>query len=105
VRACPQYYFLVSDIRSALTVPVKLKNEVVATIHVESTRLSAFSQRHLDLLTSVADQAVVVIEMLGSTHSGIGRFQLSEDQSGRCHAEPARDPGLDCTRSSRGDAR
>ena len=47
---------------SALYVPMKIEGETIGVIHVQSHRLDAYSQEDIDLLSALANVAVIAIE-------------------------------------------
>ncbi len=57
-----RYYNADSRTRSELCVPIKLAQRRVGVINVESERLAAFSERDLQLLTTLAHNLSVIIE-------------------------------------------
>ena len=61
-RLDPRYHRWFSDMESALTVPVRFHGNVIGTLHVESTRTTAFSDQQAKLLEALADQAAIAIE-------------------------------------------
>ncbi len=59
----PRYVWMRgSQTRSELTVPIKVKGEVIGVLDVQSNRLNAFDQSDLALLQSLANQAAVAIK-------------------------------------------
>ena len=62
VRRDLRYVALKRDIRSELAVPMFLKRHMVGVINVDSTRGSAFTEEHRQLLSIIAEQAARVIE-------------------------------------------
>jgi adenylate cyclase len=51
------------NLRSILCVPLKLKNEMIGVVYADNRiRSGLFSQRHLELLTALANQAAVAID-------------------------------------------
>ena len=65
VRESPHYFDGAPDVRSELTVPVKVGGRVVAVLNAESTRLAAFDEDDLRLFSAIAAQLGMVLE---STH-------------------------------------
>ncbi len=57
-----RYINAVSDVRSELVVPLLLKDRCIGVFDLESPELSAFSKKHVELLTLLAAQAAVAIE-------------------------------------------
>lgn len=63
VRQDPNYVEMKgSDTLSEVTVPVKVKGEVIGVLDVQSDQLNAFDETDLIVLQSLADQAAVAIE-------------------------------------------
>jgi signal transduction histidine kinase/ligand-binding sensor domain-containing protein len=59
----PRYVWMRgSGTRSELTVPIKLKGEVIGVLDAQSDRLDAFDESDLTVLQSLADQAAIAIE-------------------------------------------
>jgi PAS domain S-box-containing protein len=60
----PRYYALepLPDTRSELAVPIRVQDQVVGVLDVQSTELNAFDQADLFILQTLADQAAVAIE-------------------------------------------
>jgi len=60
----PRYYPLpeTSGSRSALAVPLKVKEATIGVLDVESDRLNAFDESDMVMLQSLADQAAIAIE-------------------------------------------
>ncbi len=58
----PHYKEWYGEIKSNITAPLLLGNHVIGTLAAESTSLNAFSDYHLRLLKSLADQATIAIE-------------------------------------------
>ena len=48
--------------RSELTVPIKLKEQVIGVLDIQSERLNAFDQSDITVVQSVANQAAIAIE-------------------------------------------
>ena len=62
VREIPYYFEAVPDIRSALTVPVKVSDRVVAVLNAESSQPEAFDENDLRLFSSIAAQLGAALE-------------------------------------------
>ena len=59
----PRYVWMQgSKTRSELTVPIKLKGQVIGVLDVQSERLHAFDESDLTVLRSLASQAAIAIE-------------------------------------------
>jgi GAF domain-containing protein len=60
----PMYLLLeeIADTRSELTVPIKVKGQVIGTLDVQSSELNAFDESDLATLQTLADQAAIAIE-------------------------------------------
>jgi HD-GYP domain-containing protein (c-di-GMP phosphodiesterase class II)/putative methionine-R-sulfoxide reductase with GAF domain len=60
----PRYYFVeeLADAKSELAVPIKLREEVIGVLDVQSNRLNAFDEIDLSTLSTLADQLAVAIE-------------------------------------------
>jgi nitrate/nitrite-specific signal transduction histidine kinase len=59
----PRYVWMQgSRTRSELTVPIKLKGQVIGVLDVQSDRLHAFDESDLTVLQSLASQAAIAIE-------------------------------------------
>jgi len=59
----PRYVWMRgSETRSELTVPIKVKGEVIGVLDVQSDRLNAFDESDLAVLQSLAHQAAIAIE-------------------------------------------
>lgn len=60
----PRYYALepLPDTHSELAVPIRVQDQVVGVLDVQSTELNAFDQADLFILQTLADQAAVAIE-------------------------------------------
>ena len=60
----PRYYLLepLPDTRSELAVPIRVQDQVVGVLDVQSTELNAFDQADLFTLRTLANQAAVAIE-------------------------------------------
>ena len=59
----PRYVYMKgSATRSELTVPIKVKNEVIGVLDVQSDSVNAFDETDLKLLESPAHQAGAAIE-------------------------------------------
>ncbi len=52
----------IADTRSELTVPIKVKGQVIGTLDVQSTELYAFDESDLSTLQTLAHQAAIAIE-------------------------------------------
>ena len=50
------------DIKSELTVPIIIQNQVVGILDVQQTSLHPFTEHQLDLITAVADQLAVALQ-------------------------------------------
>jgi GAF domain-containing protein len=63
VREEPRYVWMRgSKTRSELTVPIKLKGEVIGVLDAQSNQLNAFDESDLSVLQALADQAAIAIE-------------------------------------------
>lgn len=51
-----------SEVRSELTVPIIIQNQVVGILDVQQTSLHPFTERQLDLMVAVADQLAVALQ-------------------------------------------
>jgi len=60
----PMYLLIeeVADTRSELAVPIKLKDQVIGTLDVQSRELNAFDESDLVTLQTLADQVAIAIE-------------------------------------------
>jgi len=60
----PNYYFVEEskDTRSELAVPIRLKEETIGVLDVQSVELDAFSQSDVSPLQTLADQLAIAIE-------------------------------------------
>ena len=60
----PRYYALepLPDTRSELAVPIRVQDQVVGVLNVQSTKLNAFDQADIFILQTLADQTAVAIE-------------------------------------------
>jgi sigma-B regulation protein RsbU (phosphoserine phosphatase) len=58
----PRYIPVVGDVRSELVIPLLLKDRCIGVFDLESPELSAFTQRHVEILGILASQAAVAIE-------------------------------------------
>lgn len=61
VREDEHYHSWFDDIESNLTVPLLFGADLIGTLHVESTRLDAFTVEQQELLQSLGDQAAIAI--------------------------------------------
>ncbi|KAA3658149.1 MAG: GAF domain-containing protein [Calditrichaeota bacterium] len=57
----PRYFQLKADIQTELAVPMKLEDQLIGVLNVDSTRKNAFSEEDVDLLTLLANQSAQVI--------------------------------------------
>lgn len=62
VRTNPHYFAGHPETLSELCVPIKVGGEVVGVINIESKRLNAFNEQHLDFMQTLAAQLSVVME-------------------------------------------
>jgi sigma-B regulation protein RsbU (phosphoserine phosphatase) len=62
VTADPRYIAAVEGVRSELVIPLLLKDRCIGVFDLESPELSAFTKKHVELLTLLAAQAAVAIE-------------------------------------------
>ncbi|MEE8390313.1 MAG: GAF domain-containing protein, partial [Anaerolineae bacterium] len=62
VREVPYYFEGAPNIRSALIVPVKVADQVVAVLNAESPQLEAFDEDDLRLFTTIAGQLGVALD-------------------------------------------
>jgi GAF domain-containing protein len=62
VRNDPHYIDVLPGILSELCVPVKVGNQVIAVINLESARPNAFGQNEVDLLTAMAHQLAIALQ-------------------------------------------
>jgi sigma-B regulation protein RsbU (phosphoserine phosphatase) len=58
----PRYIKVLEDVRSELVIPLLLKDRCIGVFDLESPELSAFNQRHAEVLGILAGQAAVAIE-------------------------------------------
>ena len=58
----PRYIKVLEDVRSELVIPLLLKDRCIGVFDLESPELSAFTQRHAEILGILASQAAVAIE-------------------------------------------
>ena len=72
VRKDPRYVTISEAINSELAVPMKLNGKTIGVVNVDSTRLHAFTEEDLDLLTLLSKQSVQVIEN-GRIHASAKR--------------------------------
>ncbi len=64
VRQDPHYVMVFADVRSEIAVPlVNRDRRVIGVINVESESIDAFSQRDLQLLVALANQAAIAISV------------------------------------------
>ena len=61
VKQDSRYLEVMPQVKSSLCVPLKHKDKIIGVIISSSSRLNAYNQRHLDLLTSLANLAAVAI--------------------------------------------
>ena len=62
VAQAPDYFQIVAETRSEITVPVHVGGRVIGVINAESARLRAFSEDDLRFLTTLAGQVASAIE-------------------------------------------
>jgi len=58
----PRYIRVVDDVQSELVVPLLVKDRCVGVFDLESPEIAAFTQEHVELLTSLAASAAVAID-------------------------------------------
>jgi len=58
-----RFFPIYKNARSSMTHPIRYQGDAIGTLTVESRRLDAFRQRHLELIESYADQAAIAIEI------------------------------------------
>ena len=58
----PRYIPVLEDVRSELVIPLLIKDRCIGVFDLESPELSAFTQRHAEILGILASQAAVAIE-------------------------------------------
>ena len=58
----PYYVATSESVRSQMAIPLKVNNEVIGVIHVQSPDLGAFSNRDIDFLMTLAGNITAVIE-------------------------------------------
>ncbi len=63
VRLDSHYTETVSDTRSELCVPLVAGSQVIGVINVESPQLNAFTDDHLRLLSTLASNLTIVVEL------------------------------------------
>lgn len=68
----------IEKMRSAIVVPVRVKNNVVGVINVESPRPNAFSEKDLHFLVTLAGKVAVVIERARLYESLVAQKDLLE---------------------------
>lgn len=56
------FLWLYPDARSAVTVPMKYRGDVIGTLNVESSQIAAFNDVHARLLDTFGDQAAIAID-------------------------------------------
>jgi serine phosphatase RsbU (regulator of sigma subunit) len=62
VSTDPRYIRVVEDVRSELVVPMRLKDRAIGVFDLESPELDAFTQRDVEMLKLLANQAAVAID-------------------------------------------
>ena len=62
VESDPRYVEIDSSIRSEIAVPLKLADQVIGVINLDSTRPNAFSEKDLEILVPLANHAAKVIQ-------------------------------------------
>lgn len=62
VRKAPFYYEGHPDVRSELCVPIRVSNEVIGVLNVESRRLNAFNEEDMAFFTAIAGQLGMALE-------------------------------------------
>ncbi len=62
VRKIPFYHQWKKSIRSEVAIPLKIRDEVIGVLDIESERVNDFDERDLRLFTIFASQAAVAIE-------------------------------------------
>ena len=78
VRDEGPYAVASADVRSELAVPVKVGDEVVAVLNLESSRLDAFDERDLAFYTAIAGQLGIAMENAQLFEAERRQRQLSE---------------------------
>lgn len=59
-----RYIAVIPNTRSQLTIPLRVGEEIIGVLNIESAHLEAFSERELIILTSFADKAAAVIQQV-----------------------------------------
>jgi HD-GYP domain-containing protein (c-di-GMP phosphodiesterase class II) len=62
VRQDPRYYPMRADIRSELCVPLKVRDQIIGVVNVESTRLNDYRESDQRLLETLASQIAISIQ-------------------------------------------
>ena len=62
IKSDPHYRIWYKDARSELAVPLLYKNNVIGTLDVESTSVGNFTDDHVELLKTLANQAAIAIQ-------------------------------------------
>ena len=78
VRDFPEYIQVDPRIRSEMAAPMKIGDEIVGVLDVESHRANAFDDADLDLLTRLADQMALVVhsnQLLSQQRETMTRLQ------------------------------
>jgi PAS domain S-box-containing protein len=65
VQKDPRYVPGLKNVKSEIALPLKIREKVLGVLNVESTELTAFRERDVRILSSLAAQAAVAIENAG----------------------------------------
>jgi GAF domain-containing protein len=78
---------LLPDTRSEMTLPLKVGNQIIGALDVQSTESSAFGQEDIDVLQTMADQLAVAIDSARSYQEARESLRQLEELYGRISKE------------------
>ncbi len=88
VRRDPHYVCFFPDVRSEITVPlVNRDGRVIGVINVESDDTDAFSQRDLQLLVALANQAAIAISVASYRQREAALIEIGNELASRGHMD------------------